>query len=88
MALLAAVAAAGGVGLVSHGMSIDPPLRSQADVQSSLPIPLVATIEAAPSERSSEAPTPRSAEGSLWIVLGVLVMGVCALIVFRAGGWL
>ena len=52
-ALLAASAAAAGVGMISHGTSIDPPLRSPADVRASLPIPVVATVVAAAADRSA-----------------------------------
>ncbi len=44
-ALLAALAVAASVGMIAHGVTIDPPLRSRADVRASLPIPVVSLVE-------------------------------------------
>ena len=87
-ALLAALGAAAGVGLISHGTAIDPPLRSPAEVKASLPIPLVATISADASDRPAQGPGAWTADRSLWIVLGMLVIVVCTLVVLRLGGWI
>ncbi len=87
-AILAALGAAAGVGLISHGASIDPPLRSAAEVKASLAIPLVATIPADASDRPAQWPGDWTADRSLWIVLGMLVIVVCTLVVLRLGGWI
>ena len=87
-ALLAALGAAAGVGLISHGAAIDPPLRSPAEVKASLAIPLVATISADASDRPAQGPGDWTADRSPWIVLGMLVIVVCTLVVLRLGGWI
>jgi hypothetical protein len=87
-ALLAALGAAAGVGFISHGVAIDPPLRSPAEVTASLPIPLVATIPADASECPAEGPGGQAAERSPWVVLGTLVIVISVLVVLRLGGWL
>lgn len=87
-ALLAALAVAGGVGLIGHGIGIDPPLGSAAEVKANLPIPVVATIEAGASEPAEDGLRSWAADRSVWIVLGILVIAVSAIVVSRAGGWL
>ena len=87
-AILAALGAAAGVGLISHGAAIDTPLRSPAEVKASLPIPLVASIPADASDRPAQQAGAWTADRSLWIVLGILVIAVCALVVLRLGAWI
>jgi len=87
-ALLAALAVAGGVGLIGHGIGIDPPLGSAAEVKANLPIPVVATIECGASEPPENGLWSWAADRSVWIVLGVLVIAVSAIVVSRTGGWL
>jgi hypothetical protein len=97
-ALLAALAAAAGVGMISHGASIDLPLRSAADVKASLPIPVVALVEAAGSDHPTMGAErlPMSLQRLLgpvdvrwpWIVVGAIAVAVAVLVVFRVGGWI
>jgi hypothetical protein len=93
-ALLAALATAVGAAMISHGVAIDPPLRSPAEVRANLPIPVVAVFRAEAADRAAQGIGRLSKSPHrvplrwLWIVLGASGIVVSLLVVLRVGGWL
>lgn len=78
LALLAGLAAATALGMVTVGMA-EPPLASAAEVQAALPIPLLGVISSA-GTGSAPVDGRRLAHParSLWAFSGALLLAVCA----------
>ncbi len=72
------------MGFMFHGVAMDRPFRSAAELKSSLPMPLVATIQGDGSECAGE----KAGERTPWVVMGALVIVVTLAVVLRLGGWL
>lgn len=82
-ALIAGLAGAVGVGLIAHGLAIDPPLSTARQVERDLAVPVVAAIPAQAPGTGSKQGQPEAVRAFFWIVSGVLVIVACAVILSR-----
>lgn len=74
IALVAGLALAAGAGMISTGMSTDPPLRTISQAQVGLPAPIVGVL---PCEGALRDEEPRSASSRTLAVWGIILVAVC-----------
>jgi hypothetical protein len=75
IALVAGLALAAGAGMISTGMTADPPFRTISQAQASLPAPIIGVV---PSERVSFGDSePRPASNRTLAVWGLVVVAIC-----------
>lgn len=78
VALIAGLAVAAGVGMVSTGLAGDPPLATPAAAQAVLPVPIVGAITATgPAAADAAGPQSRHVGGLAMTVYGTVLIAIC-----------